>query len=68
MDPKLVLIVDDEFEIAQAYEAVLRSASSEEIREEAIKNGMIPIYMDSMEKAAKGITSIEEVLRSVRKS
>ncbi|OGF98711.1 MAG: hypothetical protein A3F83_11985 [Candidatus Glassbacteria bacterium RIFCSPLOWO2_12_FULL_58_11] len=49
-------------------EAVLRSASSEEIREEAIKNGMIPIYMDSMEKAAKGITSIEEVLRSVRKS
>jgi len=29
MDPKLVLIVDDEFEIAQAYEAVLRSAGFE---------------------------------------
>jgi len=47
-------------------EAVLRSASSEEIREEALKNGMIPIYKDSLEKAAKGITSIEEVLRIVR--
>jgi type IV pilus assembly protein PilB len=47
-------------------EAVLRSASSEEIREEALKNGMIPVYKDSLEKAAKGITSIEEVLRVVR--
>ena len=47
-------------------EAVLRVASSEEIREEAIKGGMVPIYRDSVEKAAQGITSMEEVLRIVR--
>ncbi|HUU27476.1 MAG TPA: GspE/PulE family protein [archaeon] len=47
--------------------AILRKASSEEIREEAIKNGMVPVYKDSLEKAAKGITSMEEVLRVVRK-
>ena len=49
-------------------EAILHSASSEEIREEALKNGMVPIYKDSLEKASKGITSIEEVLRAVRAS
>ncbi|MBN2289213.1 MAG: GspE/PulE family protein [Candidatus Glassbacteria bacterium] len=47
-------------------EAILRKPSSEEIKEEAIKAGMITIYLDSLEKAAKGITSIEEVLRVVR--
>jgi type IV pilus assembly protein PilB len=47
-------------------EAVLRSASSEEIRKEALKNEMVPISKDSLEKAAKGITSMEEVLRVVR--
>jgi len=49
-------------------EAILRSASSEEIREEAIKNGMIPVFKDAMGKAVKGITSIEDVLRVVRKT
>ena len=47
-------------------EAVLRSASSEEIRDMALKNEMVPIFKDSLEKAAKGITSMEEVLRLVR--
>jgi len=47
-------------------DSVLRSASSEEIKEEALKNEMVPILKDSLEKAAKGITSIEEVLRVVR--
>ncbi|MCE5270557.1 GspE/PulE family protein [bacterium] len=46
--------------------AILRSASAEEIREEALRAGMIPIYRDSLEKAASGITSLEEVLRVVR--
>ncbi len=46
--------------------AILRSASSEEIREEALRAGMVPIYRDSLEKAASGITSLEEVLRVVR--
>ena len=48
-------------------EAILRSASAGEIHEEAVRNGMIPIFRDSLEKAAKGITSLEEVLRVVRK-
>ena len=47
-------------------ELVLKSASSEEIRKAALANGLVPIFRDSLEKATKGITSIEEVLRAVR--
>jgi type IV pilus assembly protein PilB len=47
-------------------EAILRRASSEEIKQEAIEGGMIPVYLDSLAKAAEGITSVEEVLRVVR--
>jgi len=47
-------------------EAILHNASSEELRQEAIANGMIPMQKDSLEKAAKGITSMEEVMRVVR--
>ncbi len=47
-------------------EMVLRCASSEEIRQAALENGMIPIFKDSLQKASKGITSVEEVLRAVR--
>jgi len=49
-------------------EAILRKASSEEIKQEAVKAGMIEIYQDSLGKVADGITSLEEVLRSVRAS
>jgi type IV pilus assembly protein PilB len=47
-------------------ELVLKSSSSEAIREAAIANGMITIYKDSLAKVAAGITSIEEVGRAVR--
>ncbi|MFH1068647.1 MAG: GspE/PulE family protein [Candidatus Glassbacteria bacterium] len=47
-------------------ELVIKSSSSETIRKAAIANGMIPIYKDSLAKAAAGITSIEEVCRAVR--
>ncbi|MEA2062875.1 MAG: GspE/PulE family protein [Gemmatimonadota bacterium] len=49
-------------------EMILRKASSEEIRDEGIKAGMITIFKDSLEKAAKGITSMEEVVRVVGSS
>ena len=34
-----------------------------EIKEIAVKQGMVPILDDGMQKAEDGITSIEEVLR-----
>ena len=49
-------------------ELVLKRASSEEIREAAIDNGMISIYKDALEKISQGITSLEEVSRVVRAS
>jgi general secretion pathway protein E len=44
-------------------EAIVRRASINEIRTIARKNGMVSMYQDGMRKAARGITSIEEVLR-----
>ena len=47
-------------------EAVLKESSAEDIRQIAIESGMIPVHKDSLEKAAKGITSLEEVMRVVK--
>ena len=44
-------------------DAILRKASANDIRDVAIKAGMVPIMMDGFHKAAQGITTIEEVLR-----
>ena len=44
-------------------EAVLRKASASELRDLAIKQGMVSMIEDGFEKAKKGITTIEEVLR-----
>ena len=44
-------------------EAILRKASASEIRDIAISQGMVPMVVDGFCKAARGITSIEEVLR-----
>ena len=44
-------------------DAILRKASASDIRDVAIKQGMVPIIVDGFAKAAQGITSIEEVLR-----
>jgi type IV pilus assembly protein PilB len=40
-------------------------ASSDRIRQVAMEQGMIPLRVDGLQKAAAGITSIEEVLRVV---
>jgi len=44
-------------------EAILRKATASEIRKIAIQQGMVPMIQDGFEKAALGITTIEEVLR-----
>ncbi|MBW7997540.1 MAG: GspE/PulE family protein [Candidatus Glassbacteria bacterium] len=56
-----ILIMNDAIK-----ELVLKSVSSDEIREAALANGMIPTFKDSLGKAAQGITSTEEVMRVVR--
>lgn len=43
--------------------AIIRKASADEIKNIAIKNGMVPMMKDGMQKAQAGLTTIEEVLR-----
>jgi type IV pilus assembly protein PilB len=40
-------------------------ASSEEIKKKAVEQGMRPLLRDGMDKAMKGLTSLEEVYRVV---
>jgi len=40
-------------------------ASSERIRQIALEQGMVPLRVDGIQKAAKGLTSVEEILRVV---
>lgn len=53
-----VLVADDEMRAA-----ILRKASGSEIKQTAIKNGMTTMLANGLEKAAQGVTTIEEVLR-----
>jgi len=53
-----VLVADEEIR-----QAILRKASSSEIKQLAIKNGMITMLHDGFSKAILGVTTIEEVLR-----
>jgi general secretion pathway protein E len=43
---------------------ILKEASAVQIREEAIKEGMIPLIKDGMLKVKEGITTVSEVLRN----
>jgi general secretion pathway protein E len=45
---------------------VMKHASATELRAEAIRGGMTPMYEDGMRKALKGVTTFEEVLRATR--
>jgi len=44
---------------------ILKGANAEEIREEAVKEGMRTLYEDGLVKIGKGLTSIEEVKRTL---
>ena len=53
-----VLVMD-----AKVREAILKKVTASEIRRIAVSQGMMPMVLDGFEKAALGITTIEEVLR-----
>ena len=42
---------------------ILKGASTADIQEQAIKEGMLTLRMDGMEKIRKGVTSLEEVVK-----
>jgi len=44
---------------------LLDGAPSDQIHEQAIKDGMVPLMLDGMIKVKKGVTTISEVLRHV---
>ncbi len=49
----------------QTRELILKRASADEVKREAEEEGMVPLRADGLIKAARGITTIEEVLRTV---
>ena len=49
-------------------EMMFRSATTNEIRTEAIKNGMSTLYADGMLKVIRGITTFEEVYRVAKQT
>ena len=42
---------------------VLRGGSTEELREQAVKEGMLTLRMDGMVKVKRGVTTLEEVVK-----
>jgi hypothetical protein len=55
-----ILVMDD-----RLREAIAASADLPTLRETAITSGMKPMLLDGLEKAARGLTSIPELLRVV---
>jgi type IV pilus assembly protein PilB len=42
---------------------ILRGASVAEMQEQAVAEGMLTLRMDGMVKVAKGVTTLEEVIK-----
>src|SRR5437588_693137 len=42
---------------------ILKGASTEELRDLAVKEGMLTLRMDGMVKVKKGVTTLEEVVK-----
>ena len=42
---------------------ILKGSSTEELRELAVKEGMLTLRMDGMMKVKKGVTTLEEVVK-----
>jgi type IV pilus assembly protein PilB len=49
-------------------ELTFNSATTEEIRRTAIAEGMRTLYWDGIEKVLRGITTLEEVLQTAKRS
>lgn len=47
-------------------ELIIKRASADEIYKAAVKNGMVSLIHDGLNKASGGVTTIEEVLRVVK--
>lgn len=46
-------------------ELIISEASASQLRKKAISNGMITMFEDGLDKVARGITTIEEIMRVV---
>ncbi len=53
-----ILLIDDDIK-----STILTSPDSSTLKDKALKNGLVTLRMDGADKVAKGITSIDEVLR-----
>jgi type IV pilus assembly protein PilB len=42
---------------------VLRGASVEELRDQAVREGMLTLRMDGLKKIERGVTTLEEVVK-----
>jgi len=47
---------------------ILRGASVDEIREQAVKEGMLTLRMDGMKKVERGITTLDEIVKETADS
>ncbi len=47
---------------------VMKHATATDLRDEAIREGMLTMYEDGLRKAVRGVTTFEEVLRVTRES
>ncbi|MEO7134102.1 MAG: ATPase, T2SS/T4P/T4SS family, partial [Vicinamibacterales bacterium] len=47
---------------------VMKHANSGELRDEAIRGGMVTMYEDGLRKAVRGVTTFEEVVRVTREN
>ena len=52
---------------AKVRELAFDGASTQDIRKSAIAQGMITLYDDGINKAVRGITTVEEVYRVAKK-
>lgn len=59
--------ISEAMEVSDAIrKMILENASPKQIDDQAKKEGMIPMFVDGIQKVLKGITTIEEVLRVMR--
>jgi type IV pilus assembly protein PilB len=42
---------------------ILRGASVEEMRDQAVREGMLTLRMDGLKKIERGVTTLEEVVK-----
>jgi type IV pilus assembly protein PilB len=48
---------------AEVRRLIMHSASTDELREQGLKEGMLTLRMDGMLKASRGVTTLEEVIK-----